>query len=464
LGIAGFETASRADARPSPAPIDARRGVDGRDRPQSRRYLFLQGMASQFFAELGAALRERGHAVNRINFTAGDRLFWRLPGSVSYRGTLDEWPRFLEQHLNDWRVTDIILFGDWRPLHVAATRIAALRGILVHVFEEGYLRPSWITLEHGGVNNNSALPRDPEWFLNAAETLPPWRDSIPVGTSFRTRAVHDVAYNLCNWLFAWRYSGYRAHHPISAALEYAGWIRRFARGPVVRRRTRAALETLGAGQRQYYFVPLQLDGDSQLRINSRFGSLAPAIEEIVESFARYAPPETLLVLKEHPLDSQLSDWRRLVISIAARHGIGDRVLYLVGSDISDLVRRSAGVITVNSTSGFVALTLGRPVVTLAQPIYDLPGLTFQAGLDRFWREGSAPDPVLFDAFRRVVVDRTQINGGFFTPQGLKLAVAGAVERLEASALTQPLTTISPVPVRPPETIDAGVGAESRGAD
>lgn len=55
---------------------------------QGRRYLFLQGMATAFFAELGTALAKRDHIVKRINFNAGDRLFWRLPGSVSYRGSL----------------------------------------------------------------------------------------------------------------------------------------------------------------------------------------------------------------------------------------------------------------------------------------------------------------------------------------------------------------------------------------
>ena len=44
--------------------------------PRAATFLFLQGIASPFFSVLGSALRERGHGVRRINFSAGDWLFW----------------------------------------------------------------------------------------------------------------------------------------------------------------------------------------------------------------------------------------------------------------------------------------------------------------------------------------------------------------------------------------------------
>ena len=93
------------------------------DTPQ-RVFLFLQGPASRFFGTLGAALAGRGHGVRRINFHGGDQAFWPLPGSISYRGADRDWPAFVEATIVEEGVTDIILFGDCRPRHRAAVKVA----------------------------------------------------------------------------------------------------------------------------------------------------------------------------------------------------------------------------------------------------------------------------------------------------------------------------------------------------
>src|SRR6218665_3221465 len=153
-------------------------------RTPTRRFLFLQGMPTLFFAGLGSALAQRGHVVHRINFTAGDRLYWPRRGAVDYRDDLQNWPGFLERHLKQWQATDIVLFGDWRPLHAAAIRLASLLGLPVPVFGEGYLRPHWGTLERGGVNTNSTLPRAPAWYQGRAARLPTWQGETVVESSF----------------------------------------------------------------------------------------------------------------------------------------------------------------------------------------------------------------------------------------------------------------------------------------
>ena len=85
-----------------------------------RAFLFLQGMATRFFERLGKALAARGHAVYRVNFNGGDQAFWRLPGAVDFGGREHEWPEFLDRLIVDKAISDLILFGDCRPLHRAA--------------------------------------------------------------------------------------------------------------------------------------------------------------------------------------------------------------------------------------------------------------------------------------------------------------------------------------------------------
>jgi capsular polysaccharide export protein len=79
----------------------------------------------------------------------------------------------------------------------------------------------------------------------------------------------------------------------------------------------------------------------------------------------------------------------------------------------------------------VALGLGCPTVTLSDPIYNLPGLTFQGALDDFWKRGEPPDHELFRRFRNAVMYTTQVNGGFYCRAGIELALSNCVPLLEA---------------------------------
>jgi len=154
--------------------------------------LLLQGLMGPLFRRLGQGLRAAGHEVHKVNFDGGDRLYWRLPNGIDYRGTLEQWPAALAKILADRRITDVILFGDCRQHHIRATQVCRERKVAVHVFEEGYIRPDWVTLEREGVNGHSSLPRDPEWFRTTAAALPPVPEHRQVPSSFRRRALEGL--------------------------------------------------------------------------------------------------------------------------------------------------------------------------------------------------------------------------------------------------------------------------------
>jgi capsular polysaccharide export protein len=398
-----------------------------------RSFLFLQGLAARFFEYLGHALVLRGHAVHRVNFNGGDRAFWRLPGAVDFRGRAEEWPSFLEGLIAAAAVSDIILFGDCRPLHRAAIAVARQRGLPVWVAEEGYLRPDWITFEQGGVNGYSALPRDPRWYRDEARRLPPWQDPPSLAGSFRRRAAEDVYYWLASAIAARRFPHYATHRPYFQLVEYAGWLRRLALRRRAERRAAAAIAGLADCDDPIFLFPLQLDCDYQLRVHSPFAAVRVAIETVLTSFAGHAAAPSRLVVKLHPLDSGIYDWAAITRHAAAAIGVSDRLTILDGGAIDAALALSRGVVTVNSTVGVQALTQGRAVIALGSAIYDMPGLTFQGTLDEFWNAGGPPDPSLVDAFRRVLAGRVLIPGSFFSKPGLKVAVEAAVERLEAAA-------------------------------
>jgi capsular polysaccharide export protein len=394
-----------------------------------RTFLFLQGLASPFFAELARTLQARGHRVRRINISLGDELFWRLP-ATNYRGSLSNWRGFLASYLANETVTDIVLFGDCRPYHRVAISLAAHRRIQVHVCEEGYIRPNWITVERGGVNGYSSLPRHPDAIRAMAADLP---DPVEAqfGGSFARRAAWDVSYNIANMLGRPVYMGYRRHRPNHVLVEYAGWLKRLTR----RKRTVAHAEAEAgkalAHPGGFYLVPLQLDSDYQIRVHSQYAVLGEFLEEVFASFAKHAPREPELLVKVHPLDNGLIDRTTQVMELASKHGIAGRVRCIEGGHLPTLLERTLGVVVVNSTVGLTAIEVGRPTIALGTSIYDVRGLAFQNGLDRFWTELTPPEPDLVAAFRKLVIHRTQVNGGFFCKTGVGLAVKNTAERLEA---------------------------------
>lgn len=399
-----------------------------------RSVLVLQGVASPFFAALGAALAARGHAVHRINFCRGDRLFWPLPGGIDFRERAECWPDFLRDGLDRLGVTDLVLFGDARPLHEAAIAVAERAGVRAWVFEEGYVRPNWITLECGGTNARSRLPRDPRAILLEGALVPDRGEGEPVGGGMALRVRDEIRYHTANLGQGAEFPHYRHHRPWPYFHEVAlGWLPRLAARPVVRSQARLAVGRLLASARPFVLFPLQLDGDVQIRRHSPFDRLAPAIEHVLASFAGHAPPELMLVVKVHPLDNGLTSWRRLIARSARRLGVADRVVTVDGGHLPTLLDRARAVVTVNSTVGFSALVHHRPVIALGRAIYDLPGLTHRSGLARFWSAPEPPNRALFLAFRRVVIARSQLNGSFYTPHGITRGVAEAVERIERGA-------------------------------
>lgn len=396
-----------------------------------RTYLFLQGPPGPFFQRLGGALKASGHGVHRINFNGGDCADWPQ-GSVNFRGQAQNWPHFFDNYVVDHGITDLILFGDCRPLHRAAHGMAKLRKLRIHVFEEGYIRPDWVTMELDGVNGHSTLSRDPHWYLEQARHCPHRRSlpHIPADAGRRFREAFTYYRRVATG--AWRFPHYESHRPEPALLEAAGWAFRFAsRRAAARRSDRVLAELAGLN---HFLLPLQLNSDHQIRVHSPFANMKVAAEYVLASFARTAPHATHLVIKQHPLDNGLVRWRRLVEARARHYGIADRVHFIEGGEIGEMVSRARGVVTVNSTTGTLALSAGIPVKVLGRAIYDIDGITDQKILDDFWRNPEPPCADIYEAFTRTLTDRCLIRGGFASEEGLQLLIAAASARLTAAPL------------------------------
>jgi capsular polysaccharide export protein len=173
-----------------------------------------------------------------------------------------------------------------------------------------------------------------------------------------------------------------------------------------------------------------------------------AASYVIESFAANAPQGVHLLLKAHPLDCSFFNWRRFVDRQAAKLGLTGRLHFCDGGDLDDLARDARGLVCVNSTSATLALAHGTPVCTIGNAIYDVPGLTDQQNLDDFWASPTPPEPGLYEAFRRVLVDRCLVRGGLASESAVSILVDTMLEKLGVSerseAIPRPPQSAKPI--------------------
>ena len=408
-----------------------------------KRILLLQGPVGPFFARLAKDLRQAGAQVFKVNFNAGDWFFYPR-GAFNYRGTMQDWPAWFTALVESLRIDVLFLFGDCRPIHSVAHTIALARGLEIGVFEEGYVRPDYITLELFGVNAYSRLPRVPDYYLDKSENTIGTTKTHPVGNAYWAMAWCSFWYFLMGALGKPLFRHYRHHRPL--VIEVLPWLRSAWRKHWYRWVERNAQDQLtGEWSQRYFLVPLQVFNDTQLTNHADFESVAHFIEDVMRSFACKSPSNTLLVFKHHPMDRGYKDYTALIRKLAQEMGISGQVRYIHDQHLPSLLNHACGVVVVNSTVGLSALHHRRPTKVCGNALYDIKGLTFQGSLDDFWMAtaDAKPDHDLYQRFRRYLVAKTQLNGSFYKP----LKLPGSYTGLAWAAVKTPIQDVQ-LPARP----------------
>jgi len=402
-------------------------------------FLFLQGEPTSFYKRVGEGLSALGCKVTRINFCAGDLLFWHGPNALSYRGTLSDWPDFLTRFLDENSITDLFLCGEQRSYHKVVIEIAQARGIRVVVTDLGYLRPDWITLERDGMNGSSRFPKDPQRIVELARELP----AIDMAARYKSNLFKIemlyLLFELANFFLFFLFPHYRrTDNRKHLLLNYLSGFKKFLQSKSNSSRATKRLRSLKKSGDPYFVFPLQLEHDYSIISYSPFSGLEEPIRLVIKSFALNASANSRLVFKTHPLDTGIKDWERLISRWASEEGISGRIDFFDGGNLDDMIDGAQGMITVNSTAGIRALQLGCPVMILGDAIYDVAGMTDQGALDFYWQRPQKPDPELVDAFIKLMAHTILVRGVFFNEPGMSAAVSETVRRLYENKVGMPL--------------------------
>ncbi|MRX51311.1 capsule biosynthesis protein CapA [Paracoccus sp. S-4012] len=402
--------------------------------PGERVFLMLQGPHGPFFDRLGRMLRAAGAEVWRAGFNAGDEWFWSdRDRYIPHTGTAEDWPAHLDALIDRLGVTDLVLYGDVRPVHAAARAAAEARDLTLHVFEEGYLRPFWITYERGGSNGHSRLMEiDLSEMLRSMRgregemTRPParWGD-------MRQHKFYGALYHALVLTANRRYRGFRSHRSVSVLQEFRLHLRRVLLTPWLMLARSAAAARVRHGGFPYVLVLMQLEHDASFQAHSDYTRMAEFTDAVMEAFAEAAPRHHHLVFKAHPLEDNRGRVRAAILRRAARLGIRERVHYIHGGKLARLVAQARSAITVNSTAAQQALWRGVPVLALGRAVYDKPGLVSHQPLTEFLREPERPAARRYRTYRDYLLETSQVPGGFYARHSRAAALRLVVDMMLA---------------------------------
>ncbi len=394
-----------------------------------RVFLFLQGHPSFFARNVANQLEKSGHTALRINFCVGDAILWRGRKAFNYRLPFSRWEKYLRAFIAKHGVTDIIYYADRKPYHQIAAKVADDLKLPTYAYEFGYLRPDWITLERGGMSAFSHFPTDPAKITEIASQQPEPDLQQKYPYTKPREIVFEVSYNLLSYFLWFFYPFYKADRYYNPLVEYISGIPGLF---LEKRRNIAArklVTRLGRRRHPFFIFSLQLQSDYQLRSNAPFSHQKKAIEMALKSFARTSESNTDLIFKAHPLDNGLEHWGPFIRKKARELGIAHRVHFIVGGNLTFMLKHAKGCVMINSTVGLHSIRSGCPVKVLGHAVYDIEGLTHQGNLDSFWTHPKLPDPAFVEDFVKAVASTIQVKGNFFTTKGNRAAVPAFANRL-----------------------------------
>lgn len=406
-------------------------GIDGKDRI----FLFLQGPHGPFFRRLARMLRAAGASTWRVGFNKGDEVFWGDRASfIPFSEDQSAWPAHIARILDEKGITDLVLYGDTRFIHAEAVAAAKAAGVMVHVFEEGYLRPYWVSYERGGSNGHSRLM---EMDVDGMQkVLADAQLDIPEAPAHWGDMRHHIFYGaLYHWfvLFAnRRYAGFRAHRDLPVSKEFQLYLRRLLLMPFQALERIIATGRVRRGGFPYHLALLQLAHDSSFTAHSRFASMTEFLDTVIEGFATGAPRHHHLVFKAHPLEDGRVNLRLEIKRLAREHGVADRVHYLRGGKLARLLDHARSAVTVNSTAAQQVLWRGLPLKVFGDAVFAKPEFVSTQPLAEFFAQPTRPDSRAYRDYRHYLLETSQIAGGFYSTRGRRQLLRQVVDMMLAA--------------------------------
>lgn len=311
---------------------------------------------------------------------------------------------YLENFIQTNSITHIICHNDLRWQHSIAKEVSKKLGINIYFSEEGLFRPDTLTFDSKGVNANSSVPRERNFYFKNSFKPTNELTQTPVIQSKRIfRIINFVIFLCLNQIGEFLKINVKLKNK---QYSFVNYLKLFFHKLNLRKKQKSPSKPLS----NYIFVPLQVSNDTQTIIHSPFKGTQEFISLVEQSFNALngdLRSKFSLVFKKHPMESHVN-------YIFSHESIVSEM------NTGDLLKSAELVILINSTTIVEALSMKKKVISLGDSHYNIEGIIYKSSIQnleidlrKYISEKSELDLNLLDSFLNFLKYHYQINGNIF---------------------------------------------------
>jgi len=372
--------------------------------------LFLQGPIGYFFKNLQTFFKTKeAKNIYQIGFNYGDEFYSNKDNYISFTDDINfRFEKYIKNFFIEKEINTIFLIGEYRLMHKIAIKVAQKLHIKIIVFEEGYIRPNFITMESNGVNANSNLKNK---FYKRWNKI----NNINIDKSKSHQYLYATIYSILYFIFYIKYPNYNHHKTLNPFIHAFWGVRAYLRLNLYKITEKDFLNKIK--DKNYYFVPLQIYNDFQIVEHSKYLNIEEFIEEVIFEFSKVNfNKETHLVFKHHPMGRGIKHYGEFIKKCIIKYNLKKNMIHYIHEvHLPTLIRNAQGVITVNSTVGLSSLYHGVPTfITGKNTIFDIEDISnYKKTYEEFFLNPEKPNEVKFNYLYNYIIQETQIYGDFY---------------------------------------------------
>jgi capsular polysaccharide export protein len=330
-------------------------GLDAADRFNIEQYTNFPYLEFEKYSEEEISYGYKGHIPQNLSVKEQNDIL------IKNKNKIIKGLENLRYYFNIKPVDIFIVFGNYLISNIIKI-FCRKNNIRYYVLENGYFRPFTLMIDKYGVNFESSIPKNLEFY----------------------KGIEVDNYKLSNYLDKPEYAIEDREYSTNLRKKFYKYFnidinhnpKQISKNKTENQELNE--DTDGFSDFEYIYIPFQLETDSQITKHSPYiktmKDLVILTSEALEKYNRKNKTDLKIIYKCHPLfESELG--RLALDSIEEICASSNNLMLLKQGDNKKLIQNAKLVITINSTVGFESLLNYKSVITLGEAFYAINGIS-----------------------------------------------------------------------------------------